>query len=435
MDVTVSSVAAIRGSIRVPGDKSIAHRALILGAMAEGEQIVTGLPDSADVASTVACLRALGCTIEKQPDDSVRISGGLRISGEDIKAAGSPAGEIALDAGNSGTTARLLAGTIAGLGLDCLIDGDVSLRSRPMARIAEPLGLMGAEIRTSVGGCLPMRIRGGGLKAVTFRLPVASAQVKSCVLLAGLNASDSTTVIEKTLTRDHTEILLQAMGVPVDRKTGAVTVPGGVRPRAITVNVPGDISSAAFFAAAAALLPGSEVRLAGTGVNPTRTGALEVMQRMGASITFENCATRSGEPVADIVVRSGSLCGVDIDGPMIPALIDELPLLAVLATQAEGAFTVSGAEELRHKESDRIAAIVSNLSRLGARIEEHSDGFTVHGPAPLQGTRVRSFGDHRIAMAMAVAGLVASDETIIDDAGAVAVSYPHFFQDMDALTA
>lgn len=428
MDATVSSVAGIRGSIRVPGDKSIAHRSLILGAMAEGDQVITGLPDSADVASTIACLRTLGCTIEKQPDDSVRVSG------KKIGAAGCPAGGILLDAGNSGTTARLLAGMIAGLGLDCSIDGDASLRTRPMVRIAEPLRLMGAKVRTSPGGCLPMRIRGGDLKAVAYTLPVASAQVKSCVLLAGLNAAGGATVIEKAPTRDHTEILLQAMGVPLECKTGNITVPGGFRPRAITVNVPGDISSAAFFAAAATLLPGSGVRLVGTGVNPTRTGAIEAMRRMGASIVFENSVTSSGEPIADIIPRSSPLRGVDIDGSEVPSLIDELPLLAVVATQAAGAFTVRGAEELRHKESDRITAIVSNLSLLGARIEECSDGFTVHGSTPLHGARVRSFGDHRIAMAMAVAGLVALGETIIENADAVAVSYPRFFQDLDALT-
>jgi 3-phosphoshikimate 1-carboxyvinyltransferase len=375
------------------------------------------------VASTASCLRALGCIVEKGPDGRVRVSGRIVI----------PA--VSLDAGNSGTTARLLSGLIAGRKLDCTIAGDASLSRRPMERIAEPLRLMGAEVGTAEGGCLPLRIRGGNLSGITYRPPVASAQVKSCVLIAGLQASGETTVIEKAPTRDHTEILLQAMGVPVARQGLEVSVSGGVVPESVEVSIPGDISSAAFFMAAAAVVPGSEVRLTGVGVNPTRTGALDALRRMGAHITIENACSRAGEPVADIVVRSSSLKGIDIGGTLIPALIDELPVLAVAATQAEGVTTIRDAAELRIKESDRIRGIVTNLRLLGAAVEEFEDGFSIEGPCPLNGRDVGSFGDHRIGMAMAVAGLVASGRTRIRDAEAVNISYPDFFSDLAGLIA
>jgi 3-phosphoshikimate 1-carboxyvinyltransferase len=419
----------------VPGDKSIAHRALILGALADGApgndaagdrlpggrtHTVTGLPESADVASTAECLRRLGCSIERDAAGLVHVTPGAMQG-------------CALDAGNSGTTTRLLAGLIAGKGLDCTIDGDGSLRLRPMRRIAEPLGLMGAKVVTAESGGLPMRIRGGKLKGITYPLPVASAQVKSCILIAGLFASGTTTVIEPAPTRDHTELMLAAMGVPVIRDGNAVTVKGGARLQGVDVTVPGDVSSAAFFATAAAIVPGSGIRIAETGINPTRTGALEVLRRMGAPVVLENERTVAGEPIADIAVNAGPLQAADIGGNLIPTLIDELPILAVAATQAHGTTTVSGAEELRHKESDRIAAVVTNLSRLGALIEERGDGFVVHGPCGLHGARVDACGDHRIAMAMAVAGLVASGQTIVENADVVAVSYPRFFEDLASL--
>jgi len=421
MNRRMTRAGTISGTVRVPGDKSIAHRALILGSVARGEQIVEGLPLAADVASTASCLRSLGCAVTEMADGRVRIS------------PGSWKHTATIDAGNSGTTARLLAGLVAGLGIDCTIDGDASLRRRPMERIAAPLRLMGAEVTTAADGCLPMRIRADGLDGIVYHPPMASAQVKSAVLLAGLSASGDTTVVEIAPTRDHTELMLGAMGAPLSRHANSVTVTGRSPLDALTVAVPGDISSAAFFMAAAAICPGSEVRVESAGINPTRIGVLRVLQEMGAEIAMENRTTSGGEPTADIIVRSSSLEGVVIDGAIIPSLIDELPLLAVTATQARGTTVVRGAGELRHKESDRIGCMVENLSRLGAEVEELDDGFIIRGPCALRGAAVDSFGDHRIAMAMAVAGLVAEGTTTVEKAEAVDISYPEFFRDLDRL--
>jgi len=417
MDVIVEKAKRLRGTIRVPGDKSIAHRALILGALADGEQVVDGLPDSEDVKSTARCLRSLGCHVE-EADGPVVVRGGKWIDGQ------------ALDAGNSGTTARLLSGLIVGRGLDCRIDGDESLRGRPMARIANPLMEMGADIRTRPGGFLPMHIRGGKLKGIMYRPEVASAQVKSAVLIAGLHAAGTTTVVEKIPTRDHTENLLSAMGAAVERDNGEIRVAGGMDLQGIRITVPGDVSSALFFIVAASLLPDSEIRLPGVGINPTRTGAIRVLEDMGAEVEFDGRETRGGEAVADIRIQSGHLSGITLGPSIIPSLIDELPVLAVAATQAEGVTEVRGAGELRHKESDRIRTVVENLVRLGADIEELEDGFIVRGPCPLRGCTVQSFGDHRIAMAMAVAGLVAEGQTTIEGSEAVGVSYTGFFEDL-----
>ena len=421
MNTTVEKATGIHGVIQMPGDKSIAHRAMILGALARTEQLVDGLPDSADLASTAACLRELGCLVELTPDGRGRVLSGEWLSGRK------------LFAGNSGTTARLLAGLVAGKNLDCTIDGDESLRKRPMARVAEPLIRMGADVQTGPGGRLPLRIRGARLTGITYRPPVASAQIKTAVLIAGLHAEGNTTVVEERPSRDHTENMLSAMGVPVARSCGAVTVTGGAELRGIRVEVPGDISSASFFVAAASLVSGSELLVRRTGVNPTRSGVLQVFDRMGADVSVENLATTAGEPVGDLIVRSSPLRGTDIAGAEIPSLIDELPVLAVVATQAEGVTTVRGAAELRHKETDRIRAIVVNLTRLGADIEELEDGFVVTGPCRLRGQAVSSFGDHRIAMSMAVAGLVAEGTMAIEDSAVVDTSYPGFFSDLRSL--
>ncbi len=421
MEIRLNKARKLTGTLRMPGDKSIAHRALILGAMAQGEQVIGGLPDSGDVRSTAECLRALGCRITVGQDGRLVVRAGRWTADPDLYA------------GNSGTTARLLAGLVAGRRLDCRIDGDESLRERPMARIAEPLTRMGANVRTRPGGRLPMQVRGGNLKGIVYRPEVASAQVKSAILIAGLHAEGKTTVVEPVPTRDHTENLLTAMGVPVERKNGSVSVSNRCRPGGIGVEIPGDVSSAVFFVVAASLLRGSEICLRGTGINPTRTGAIQVLREMGARIELANVGSCAGEPVADIIVRSEPLKAVDIDGSIVPALIDELPILAVAATQAEGVTTVRGAGELRHKESDRIRSTVRNLSRLGADIEEMEDGFVVRGPSNLKGAEVQSFGDHRAAMSMAVAGLVADGETRIQDAGAAGISYPGFFDDLREL--
>ena len=422
MKQKIHKVPRLKGTLKVPGDKSIAHRALMLGAIARGRQIVEGLPDATDVNSTITCLRELGCFVETMPD------GRTMVMSRGIGA------EAKLDAGNSGTTARLLTGLVAGHDTTCTIDGDESLRRRPMARVAEPLAKMGARITTAEDGRLPLTIQGGNLKGITYDLPVASAQVKSALLLAGLRAEGVTTVREPVPTRDHTERLLGAMGVDVLLGDKMVGVTGGAKLIGTEVFVPGDFSSAAFLIVAALCLPGSEIYLPVTGVNPTRTGLLETLTEMGAEIILDNPEVMSGEPVSDLLVRSAPLKAVEITDPSrVAAMIDEFPALAVAATQAEGQTVVRGVGELRRKESDRIHAISETLTMMGADIEEFEDGFAIRGPQKLRGASVSSHGDHRIAMAAAVAGLIATGETEIVDAGTVDVSYPGFFSGLKAL--
>jgi 3-phosphoshikimate 1-carboxyvinyltransferase len=414
------SAERIAGTVRVPGDKSIAHRALILGAICRGKQVVGGVPDGADIHSSVGCLRALGTFVEEMPD------GRMLILSKPLT------GGVTLDAGNSGTTARLLAGVLAGQNSETTIDGDASLRRRPMDRVADPLTKMGAVVTTK-DGRLPMTVKGGSLRGIEYTPPVASAQVKSAVLLAGLFAEGRTTITEPAPTRDHTERMLQAMGVSVTRDGNRVSITGPDYPHATEVRVPGDVSSAAYLIVAATCLPGSEIYLPSVGVNPTRRGLLDVMTRMGAEIETVNSDTYLGEPVADIIVRAAELRGVEVNAAEVPRLIDELPILAVAATQAEGDTTVTGAAELRHKESDRIETTVSNLRALGANIDATDDGFVVHGPTPLAGAPVDSRGDHRIAMSMAVAAFIARGTTRIDGSDAIHVSYPGFFEDLSAV--
>jgi 3-phosphoshikimate 1-carboxyvinyltransferase len=417
----IEQAERISGTLRVPGDKSITHRALILGSIARGKQIIEGAPKSADIESTITCLRSLGTFVEETPD------GRLLVLAKGL------AGGRTLDAGNSATTARILSGLLAGHPLEVTIDGDESLRNRPMDRVAEPLVRMGARVATS-GGRLPMTISGGRLQAIRYRLPVASAQVKSAVLIAGISADGETTVDETIPTRDHTERLLRAMAVPVSTHGGAVSIRGNGAPRATWVKVPADVSSAAFFIVAALCLPNSEVYLPSVGANPTRTGLIRALEDMGGRIERVERDSFLEEPVTDLVVSSSRLRGLEIGGEMVPSLIDELPILAVAATQAEGETIVSGAGELRHKESDRVAAIVDGLRSLGADIEGTADGFVVRGPVALTGARVRSFGDHRIAMALAIAGLIARGTTVIDGAHSVEISYPRFWRDLVTLT-
>jgi 3-phosphoshikimate 1-carboxyvinyltransferase len=346
------------------------------------------------------------------------------------------ADEATVDAGNSGTTARLLAGLAAGLTATVTIDGDDSLRKRPMERVAEPLAAMGASITTAEGGRLPMTIAGGGLKGIRYELLVASAQVKSALLIAGLLAKGETTVVEPVPTRDHTEIMLRNMGVDVRTHEREVTVVGGARLQGGHISVPGDCSSAAFLAATAACLPQSEIYMPVTGVNPTRTGFLTLLKGMGADVALVSEHEMSGEPVADVIVKSapdGLRPLVVDDAATVVSCIDELPLLAVVATQARGETTVRGATELRVKESDRIAAIVGNLAAMGADINELDDGFQVRGPSRLRGAKVSSHGDHRVAMATTVAALMADGESTLDDASVVDISYPDFFTDLSAL--
>ncbi len=433
MEAVVRPAKRLKGALTVPGDKSISHRALMLGALAQGTSVVRGLAPGRDVRSTARCLRALGVPVALANDNSghdVAV-----IEGRGLHGLRAPPGP--LDAGNSGTTLRLLAGILAGQPFASVLTGDASLKKRPMARVAEPLRRMGALIDYLEGeGHAPLRVRGpreGRLRAIEHEPPVPSAQVKSCVLLAGLYAEGVTVVRESSPTRDHTERLLARLGAPLDGRGREVRLRGPVeRLEPFELRVPGDPSSAAFFVAAAALLPGSELLLRHVGVNPTRTGFLDALRRMGAPIELLDEREVGGEPVADVLVRGApALRGLELDGAEVPRLIDELPLLAVVATRAEGVTVIRGAKELRVKETDRIRAVALNLRRLGARVEERPDGFVIEGPQALRGGRVEGFGDHRVVMAFAVAGLVARGETVIEGAEWADVSYPQFFEALE----
>jgi 3-phosphoshikimate 1-carboxyvinyltransferase len=422
MTRVVEKISRLEGVVKVPGDKSISHRALILGAAARGRQVVDGVPDAGDVRSTAEALRATGCFVETMPD------------GRTIVMANALRSHWRIDAGNSGTTARMLAGLAAGRAARCEITGDASLCRRPMRRVAEPLERMGARVSLSEGGTLPAIVEGGGLEGIEYEMPVASAQVKSAVLIAGLFAAGATTVIEPTPTRDHTEIMLRAMGADVTRQNGRVTVHGGSLLEGASFTVPGDFSSAAFFIVAALLVPGSRVVLPFTGINPRRTALLDVLRAMGGNVDIDALHDNALEPAGDVAAAHSELRAATLDDPaVVAAMIDELPILAVAATQAEGRTVVRGAGELRHKESDRIDAMATNLRAMGARVDALEDGFTIEGPTPLRGATVSSFGDHRVAMAMAVAGLVADGHTEIDDDAVVSISYPRFFLDLRAL--
>ncbi|MDK2882812.1 MAG: 3-phosphoshikimate 1-carboxyvinyltransferase [Bacillota bacterium] len=422
MNVTVYPASSpLRGTLTVPGDKSISHRALFLGALAEGTTTVGNFLRSADCLSTARCLKALGVAIE-----GLEGSGPVTVTGRGLCGLAEP--EDVLDAGNSGTTARLLLGILAGQPFTAVLTGDSSLRRRPMGRLTTPLGQMGAKIMGRQNGALlPLAIRGGKLQGGRFALPVASAQLKSALLLAGLYAEGETSITEPAKSRDHTERMLTAWGVPLVRRENTVTLPAGRRRlKAQTVSVPGDISAAAFFLVAAAILPGSQITIKGVGINPTRTGILEVLGAMGAKITVSNCREVSGEPQADITVTAGELKGIVIAGPLIPRLIDEIPALAVAACYAQGETVIRDAAELRVKESDRLAALARELGALGAQIHELPDGLIIRG-RPLHGGEVSSHGDHRLAMALAVGALAASGPVTIAGAECVNVSFPDFF--------
>jgi 3-phosphoshikimate 1-carboxyvinyltransferase len=358
--------------------------------------------------------------------------GGLRIEGRGLE--GLSEAEDVLDCGNSGTTMRLLAGLLAGFPHFTVLSGDGSLRSRPMRRVAEPLRLMGARVDGREQGTrAPLAIRGGGLQGIDYRLPVASAQVKSALLLAGLRARGETVVREPLPSRDHTERMLAAMGAGISLERGRITITPGFRLRPLDLRVPGDFSSAAFWLVAATVVPGSQLGVRGVGVNPTRTGLLAVLDRMGAEIRLHQRRQVQGEPVADLVAGSSRLRAARVEAPEIPGLIDELPVLAVAMALAEGTSEVRGASELRVKETDRIRTVCEGLRALGADIEERQDGFVIRGGRPLRGARVSSQGDHRLAMALAVAGLAAEGETVIEGAEAVEVSYPAFWQHLQEL--
>jgi 3-phosphoshikimate 1-carboxyvinyltransferase len=422
----IDPAAALVGHIAVPGDKSISHRALMIGAVAEGETLVRGFGRSADTEATIASLRALGVTIHEDDIDTLRVDGvGLRGLRE-------PAG--AIDCANSGTTMRLLAGLLVGQSGRFELTGDESLRGRPVDRIAAPLGEMGARVETT-DGKPPLVVEGGTLQAIRYELPVASAQVKSCVLHAGLYAAGRTTVIEPLPTRDHTEIMLAAAGAPVRRRPGRVSVGPVERLRLEEVDVPRDFSAAAPFIVAATLLPGSELTIHDVGLNPRRTGLLDVLGRMGARITVFHRRRTGGEPVGDLEVHSAELVATTVRAEEVPRMVDELPLFALAAACARGESSVEGARELRVKETDRIETVTTSLRALGIRIERRDDGFGVRGvPTRPKGGGMGSDGDHRIAMLGAVAGLVSREGVDVRGAEAVAVSFPGFFELLDSVT-
>jgi 3-phosphoshikimate 1-carboxyvinyltransferase len=424
--VRVEPAAALRGHIGVPGDKSISHRAVMLGAVGDGETEIHRFGRSQDTESTIAAVRALGVTVHDDDVDRLRIEGvGLRGLGE----SGDP-----IDCGNSGTTLRLLAGLLAGQEGRFELTGDESLSRRPVDRIAEPLRQMGAQVETT-GGRPPLVLETGELRGIRYELPVASAQVKSCVLLAGLYAQGRTTVVEPLPTRDHTELMLAAAGVPIRRQQRRVSVGPVERLGLGRVVVPGDFSAAAPFVVAATLLPGSELTIHEVGLNPRRTGLLDVLARMGARITTFHRHRSGGEPVGDLEVQSSELVATTVRAEEVPLLVDELPLFALAAACAHGESSVEGARELRVKETDRIETVTAALRALGVRIAPTDDGFAVRGvPSRPRGGRMSSNGDHRIAMLGAVAGLVSRNGAELGDSEAVAVSFPGFFELLDSVT-
>ncbi len=423
--LSISRVNGIKGEIAVPGDKSISHRSIMLAGISEGRSVISGFLMGEDCLSTIGCFRGLGVAIDVTQEEII-------VEGRGLMGLREP--QDILDAGNSGTTMRLLSGILAGQNFLSVITGDESLRQRPMARIAAPLREMGASIDgRSDGRLAPLAIRGGGLKAIDYKLPVSSAQVKSAVLLAGLYAEGTTRVLEPQPSRDHTERMLKAFGGNIAREANTIIVKSsglyGQR-----VEVPGDISSAAFFMVAAAAMPGASLKLNRVGLNPTRTGIIEVLKAMGADITLDNITLSGGEEIGDIIIHGGELQGVAIGRDIIPRLIDEIPVIAVAAALAEGKTTITGAEELKFKESNRIAAVVTELKGLGVDIIELADGMEINGPNTIKGGEVKSYGDHRIAMAMAIAGLFSQKPVIIEDSSCIAISFPEFEAKLKEIT-
>jgi 3-phosphoshikimate 1-carboxyvinyltransferase len=424
--VKVLPAASVQGGVALPGDKSISHRSVLIGAIAEGESRIAGFGRSGDTESTIAAVRTLGVQVDEEGDR-------LRIVGSGLRGLREPGRPI--DCGNAGTLARLLPGILAGQqGRQFELTGDESLRSRPMNRVAEPLAVMGAGVETEAGR-LPLGIDARPLRAVRYELPVASAQIKSCVLFAGLYAEDGpTAVVEPLRTRDHTERMLRAAGARLQTPPGVVEVWPVERLEPLRIEVPGDFSAAAPFLVAATLLPGSRLRLSGVGVNPTRIGLLHVLERMGARISLYNRGTTGGEPVADIEVEHADLVAAEVEPAEVPALIDELPLFALAASMAHGESRVRGARELRAKETDRIETVTNALRALGVRIAASDDGFRVRGvPSRPKGGGMESDGDHRIAILGAVAGLVSRDGVRIEGAEVVSISFPGFFDLLESV--
>lgn len=423
--MNIKKSSPLRGEVAIPGDKSISHRAVMFGSLAQGTTEVTNFLQGADCLSTISCFRQMGIEIENTPER-------ILIHGNGLHGLRRP--DTLLDVGNSGTTTRLMSGILAGQTFDCTVNGDESIQKRPMKRIMKPLSMMGAHIESLKGNdCAPLLIKGQPLKAIHYDSPVASAQVKSCVLLAGLYADGITSVTEPVLSRNHSELMLNHFGAKVtSQKTTAAIEPNPTLEGRF-INVPGDISSAAYFIAAGLLVPDSEILIKNVGTNPTRDGLLRVCEAMGADITRLNENNASGEPTADLLVKYSSLHGTTVEGDIIPTLIDELPMIAVMAAFAEGTTVIKDAAELKVKESDRITVMVENLSRMGVDIEGTNDGMIIHGGKTVHGAEIDSYLDHRIAMSFAVAALAAEGTTTIKDADCVRISYPNFYEDLFSL--
>ena len=420
-----TKVNSLKGEVSIPGDKSISHRAVMFGSLAEGTTEVTNFLQGADCLSTISCFRKLGIEIENTSQQ-------ILIHGKGLHGLTEPSDT--LDTGNSGTTTRLISGILAGQRFTTVLNGDASIQTRPMKRIMTPLSMMGADITSLKGNdCAPLRICGGQLHGVSYTSPVASAQVKSCILLAGLYADAPTSVTEPVLSRNHTELMLAGFGAHVTSSGTTATIEPEPDLNGMKIEVPGDISSAAYFLAAGLMIPNSEIMIKNVGINPTRDGILRVAKEMGGDITILNEKTSGGEPTCDLLVRSSSLKSVTIGGEIIPTLIDEIPMIAVMACFAEGITTIKDAQELKVKESNRIDTVVTNLKAMGAHIEATDDGMIIEGGYPLHGAVIDSHLDHRIAMSFAIGALGADGETRIEGADCVKISYPEFYQTLEKL--
>ena len=417
----------LRGSLKVPGDKSISHRSVMFGAMAQGKTTVNGFLQGDDCLSTISCFRKLGVDIQVNGSE-------VTINSEGMDNWKEPT-EI-LDTGNSGTTTRLMLGILAGTNVHAVLVGDESIAKRPMKRVIDPLRQMGAQISGRSGGQFtPLAVQGAQLSSIDYTMPVASAQVKSAILLAGLRAKGITTVRESEVSRDHTERMLSRFGAEISAENGVIQLQGGQVLTGTHVEVPGDISSAAFFLVAGAIAKESKIRLEQVGLNPTRTGIIDVLQLMGAQLEIEMNESNDEEPNGTITVASSELHGIEIGGELIPRLIDEIPIIALLATQAHGTTVIKNAEELKVKETDRITAVVDELKKIGADIEATEDGMIIRGPVTLTGGQIQSYGDHRIGMMGAIASVISSGPIEIEQASCISVSYPNFFDHLKIVSA
>ena len=424
--MAITKVKSLKGEITVPGDKSISHRGVMFGAISEGITELTGFLDGADCRSTISCFKAMGIDITQDHDHVV-------IHGKGLKGLSSPS--KMLDVGNSGTTTRLISGILAGQKYISTLNGDDSIQKRPMGRIITPLTSMGAHIKSiNNNGCAPLEIGGAPLHAIHYDSPVASAQVKSCVLLAGLYADGITSVTEPVISRNHTELMLKGFGADIKSEGLTASIVGGPRLIGQKITVPGDISSAAYFIVAGLICPNADLLIKNVNTNPTRAGIIQVAKNMGGNIELLNERIVSGEPVADIHVSSSDLHGCEVSGEIIPTLIDELPVIAVMAACAKGTTVIKDAAELKVKESDRIATVTENLKNMGCDITPTEDGMIIVGGNPLHNTLINTYKDHRIAMSFAIAGLVADGETTFDDEGCCVISYPNFFETLKALS-